>query len=399
VNIIGNLYVSNGMAAGNTMMEARSQALSEIFERHIKYRIISEGLCLPDVPDAVIARYPKIAAGVKGLRDAGFGILVKDASLGGEYPVMNVTLLHPKDQGCFASFGAHPRFEIALERALTELLQGRSLDSLEGFPEPGFDMDEINSVANLEIHFVDSSGVISWNFLCDKPDYDFHDWDFSTTTQEDYDWLCNRIAKDRFDIYVSDFAEQGAYACRIIVPGMSEIYPVDDLEFENNSAGNLIRPAMSRLSQLSQAELAELNEDLASINASDERPLWEILGLAIPAGTAWKELRMGEIKTLVALALGDLDAVLDGCQWLRMYQQMNPARLAVYQCLENIIKLEDTAPYLAALELMYGQATVHTAQNALGKINVFFGLTDLGPNFEFSEMHQGLLAAYDKLFK
>jgi ribosomal protein S12 methylthiotransferase accessory factor len=156
---------------------------------------------------------------------------------------------------------------------------------------------------------------------------------------------------------------------------------------------------MSRLSQLSQAELAELNEDLASINASDERPLWEILGLAIPAGTAWKELRMGEIKTLVALALGDLDAVLDGCQWLRMYQQMNPARLAVYQCLENIIKLEDTAPYLAALELMYGQATVHTAQNALGKINVFFGLTDLGPNFEFSEMHQGLLAAYDKLFK
>ena len=82
-----------------------------------------------------------------------------------------------------------------------------------------------------------------------------------------------------------------------------------------------------------------------------------------------------------------------------MYQQMNPARLAVYQCLENIIKLEDTAPYLAALELMYGQATVHTAQNALGKINVFFGLTDLGPNFEFSEMHQGLLAAYDKLFK
>lgn len=399
VNIIGNLYVSNGMAAGNTMMEARSQALSEIFERHIKYRIISEGLCLPDVPDAVIARYPKVAAGVKGLRDAGFGILVKDASLGGEYPVMNVTLLHPKDQGCFASFGAHPRFEIALERALTELLQGRSLDSLEGFPEPGFDMDEINSVANLEIHFVDSSGVISWNFLCDKPDYDFHDWDFSTTTQEDYDWLCNRIAKDRFDIYVSDFAEQGAYACRIIVPGMSEIYPVDDLEFENNSAGNLIRPAMSRLSQLSQAELAELNEDLASINASDERPLWEILGLAIPAGTAWKELRMGEIKTLVALALGDLDAVLDGCQWLRMYQQMNPARLAVYQCLENIIKLEDTAPYLAALELMYGQATVHTAQNALGKINVFFGLTDLGPNFEFSEMHQGLLAAYDKLFK
>jgi len=72
---------------------------------------------------------------VRALRAAGFGILVKDASLGGQYPVMNVTLLNPHDQGCFSSFGAHPRFEIALERALTELLQGRALDTLNEFPE------------------------------------------------------------------------------------------------------------------------------------------------------------------------------------------------------------------------------------------------------------------------
>ena len=114
VNIIGNLYMSNGMAAGNTMMEARTQALSEILERHIKFRVISEGLCLPEVPDEVIARYPGICNAIAGLRRAGFGIMVKDASLGGHYPVMNVTLVHPKDQGLFASFGAHPRFEIAI---------------------------------------------------------------------------------------------------------------------------------------------------------------------------------------------------------------------------------------------------------------------------------------------
>jgi ribosomal protein S12 methylthiotransferase accessory factor len=52
------------MSAGNTEMEARSQALSEILERHIKFRIISEGMCLPDVPEDVIARYPRIAAGI-----------------------------------------------------------------------------------------------------------------------------------------------------------------------------------------------------------------------------------------------------------------------------------------------------------------------------------------------
>src|SRR5476649_1642827 len=209
VNIIDNLYDSNGMAAGNTLMEARSQALSEIFERAIKYRVIAEGLCLPDVPDEVIARHPGIQAGIAGLRNAGFGILVKDASLGGKYPVMNVTLIHPKDQGLCSSYGAHPRFEIALERALTALLQGRALDSLHGYPEPGFDLGEIHAVANLETHFIDSSGVISWNFMGDTPDYAFCDWHFSGTTQQDYDWLVNAIHAEDKDVYVADFSEQG----------------------------------------------------------------------------------------------------------------------------------------------------------------------------------------------
>ena len=398
VNIIGNLYVSNGMSAGNTMMEARTQALSEIYERHIKYRIISEGLCLPDVPEAVIARYPKIVSGIKGLREAGFGILVKDASLGGEYPVMNVTLLHPKDQGCFASFGAHPRFEIALERALTELLQGRALDALENFAEPGFDMDEINSVSNLEIHFVDSSGVISWNFLSNTPDFPFVDWNFSSTTEEDCHWLCRRLEKDGCDAYVADFPEQGAYACRILVPGMSEIYPVEDLEWENNSVGNQIRPALVRLSSLSEAEAKNLLADLQTLNLNDERPLWEILGLAIPVGTTWKELRIGELKTLLALAVGDKEAVLEGCDWIHHYKQMNPARRLVYRCIENYLQFDNPAAYENSLALLYGAEVLRQAKALIHRDERFFGLEDLGENMEASAMHQSLLAAYDKLF-
>jgi ribosomal protein S12 methylthiotransferase accessory factor len=59
------------------------------------------------------------------LEEQGFPVLVKDASLGGQYPVMCVTLMNPRTGGVFASFGAHPSFEVALERSLTELLQGR----------------------------------------------------------------------------------------------------------------------------------------------------------------------------------------------------------------------------------------------------------------------------------
>ena len=405
VNLIGNLYVSNGMSAGNTLMEARTQALAEIFERDIKYKIIREGICLPDVPEAVINRFPRIAAGIKGLRDAGYGILVKDASLGGQYPVMNVTLLHPEDQGCFASFGAHPRFEVALERALTELLQGRALGSLKGFVAPGFDMEEIADSQNLEIHFVDSSGVISWDFLRSTPDYEFVDWNFGTTTEEDYNWCVNAIHNSGHDMYIADFMHLGVYACRIFVPGMSEIYPVEELEWENNTVGNLVRPFALRLQNLQQEESAELLETLLDLDLADELPVTTLIGLCADAGTTWVDLRAGELKTLAALAAGDIDNILDGCAWIAQFNELPPARAKVYRCIANLVQIEeelengDPALFAANLALMYGKDTLAQAQRLVNQEEQYFGLENLGPNMEASKMHQQLLAAYRKVWK
>ena len=400
VNIIGNLYVSNGMSAGNTPFEARTQALSEIFERHIKSRIISEGICLPDVPESVIARYPRIEAGIKALRGAGFGILVKDASLGGQYPMMNVTLLHPQDQGCFASFGAHPRFEIALERALTELLQGRALDDLAGFPAPGFDLEEVASATNIEIHFVDSSGVVHWKFLGDAPNYVFCDWNFSSTTLEDYAWAVDRIHRDGRDIYIADFTHLGVYACRILVPGMSEIYPVDDLDFENNSVGNAMREAILNLADLDDEECADLLEALNDSALADQRPVAAVIGMAADPGSFWADLRVGELKTLLALAIGDEGAALEGCEWIKHFGQSNPQRLGVYACIESLINLADmgdTGPYMDALRQLYGAGAVAQAHALIMQTDRFMGLSTPGLQMAGCEMHQKLLAAYDKV--
>jgi ribosomal protein S12 methylthiotransferase accessory factor len=401
VNLIGNLYVSNGMSAGNTLMEARTQALAEIFERDIKFRIIREGICLPDVPDEVIARYPRIAAGIRGLRAAGYGILVKDASLGGKYPVMNVTLLHPEDQGCFASFGAHPRFEVALERALTELLQGRAIDALKDFPAPGFDMEEIADAQNLEIHFVDSSGVISWTFLRDTPDFEFVDWNFGTSTEEDYRWCCETIHADGHDIYVADFTHLDVYACRIFVPGMSEIYPVEELQWQNNSVGNLVRPALLRLQELDEDECNDLLDCLLDIDLADNLAITTLIGLAADPGSAWADLRVGELKALLALAVGDDEAVLEGCVWIGQLGELPEKRARVYRCIAHLLQIKEqaasTASYEAGLRLLYGADTLLDAQQLINRQTQFFGLDTLGANMEGSDMHQRLLAAYRKV--
>ena len=131
---------------------------------------------------------------------------------------------------------------------------------------------------------------------------------------------------------------------------------------------------------------------------NDERPLWEILGLAIPVDTAWKELRIGELKTLLALAIGDDDATREGCDWIHHYREMNPARRLVYRCIESLMNLDNAGNYRGSLNSLYGAETVRQAQALLDRSEKFFGLATLGPDMEGSKMHQTLLAAYDKLF-
>lgn len=402
LNILGNLYVSNGMSAGNSLEEARAQALSEIVERHVKFRVIREGLCLPEIPEDVIVRYPHLAADIAALRAAGFGILVRDASLGGRYPVICVVLLNPRDQGCYASFGAHPRFEVALERALTELLQGRALDALNGFPEPGFDLEEVASAPNLEIHFVDSSGVIHWKFLGNQPDFDFVDWNFSDSTRHDYENLVSLIQGEGYDILVADYAHLGMYACRIVVPGMSEIYPIDDLEFENNSFGNEIREPILYLPELDDEECECLLDTLNDSGIEDQRPVAALIGLAPDAGSFWEDLRVGELKTLLALAIGDEDAARQGCHWVRHFGQIDDRRLRIYRCVESLLGLsesEDFENYRDALENLYGPAALAQAKALLTREERFFGIPSPGLELNGCLMHRRLLEAYAKVHR
>jgi len=175
------------------LAEAQVQCLSEIFERGVKREILEGELALPDVPEHVLAKYPKIVEGIKGLEEQGFPVLVKDASLGGQFPVMCVTLMNPRTGGVFASFGAHPNFEVALERSLTELLQGRSFEGLNDLPKPTFSSNAVTEPNNFVEHFIDSSGVVSWRFFSAKADHDFVEWDFTKTWAMKFIWRCISI--------------------------------------------------------------------------------------------------------------------------------------------------------------------------------------------------------------
>ena len=365
VNVIGNLYVSNGMSAGNTPQEAYVQALSEIFERHVKFEIIAQGICLPDVPKAVLARYPSIVEGIEKLEKEGFSLLIKDASLGGRYPVINVTLLNPENNGCFASFGAHPKFEVALERTLTELLQGRALDSLNAFQAPTHDADEVASVQNLETHFIDSAGVMSWEFFRESPDYAFSDWNVEGGTQEEFAWLCDLVHQMGRDIYIADYAHLGMSACRIIVPSLSEIYPCDDLEWSNNSLGIPFRDAVLNIGGLSNDDKSALLHDLEQADIDDMQLLSALIGLPTAAGTLWQDYRVAELKVALALAVGEITTALALCEWLVDFDQIDTQRLQQYRYVYALLQCEDKAEYRKNMHKLFSVSVIQQGEKLI----------------------------------
>lgn len=400
VNIVDNLYVGNGMAAGNTPDEAHLHALVEILERYVKFKVIGEGLCLPDVPEDVMT--PEIAGGLAELRAAGFGILVKDASLGGRYPVLCVTLLNPRDQGVSASFGAHPCFAVALERALAELLQGRTLDTLDGFPPPGLDLDEAASAANRANHFAGAGGIVHWNFFQDAgefADFDFVDWNAKHSAEpaaEQFKRLSEGIHADGHDIYLADFDSLGMHACRIVIPGMSEIHPVDKLEWENNSHGAVVRPAILNLAELDDAQCGQLLDIIAELDIADAQPVATLIGLAPDDGSMWADLRVGELKTMLALAMGDTRGIIEGCAWIDRFGQIDADRRRVYRCIETLLEMADPNACEEALLALYGETTLDLASDLIDGDIRFFGLASPGFQLEDCVLHGQLLAEYAK---
>ena len=406
-SIIANLFVSNGMAAGNNKFEARVQGLSEIFERFVKNKIIAEAISLPLIPKTVLNRYPHIQESIQTLEQEGFPILAYDASLGGQYPVICVILLNPQNGTCFASFGAHPNFEVALERTVTELLQGRSLKDLDVFTAPSFNNADVAEHANLETHFIDSSGLISWDLFKDTPDFDFVDWSFTgQNTQEEFANLMAIVARDNLEAYIMDYQHLGVDACRILVPGMSEIYPVDDLIYANNNMGLEWREILLDLPHFhhDQDTYFELLEQFDEQDIDDATRIREFIGIIADKNSAWQTLRVGELKAMLYLAVNDLDNALEWANWtVNMSGSMfDEQRSTYYRCLIQSLELfldeeRDPQQFRPVFNKMYGAEMVENVWAIIQGANPFYGLQADDEKLQNFNAHQAMLRAYKKL--
>ncbi|RXE88280.1 OsmC domain/YcaO domain-containing protein [Pseudoalteromonas sp. A757] len=400
-NLIENLFLSNGMSAGNNLFEAKVQCLSEIFERAVKKQIIEQEIVLPDVPESVLAKYPGIVEGIKGLEEQGFPVVVKDASLGGQFPVMCVTLMNPKTGGVFASFGAHPSFEVALERSLTELLQGRSFEGLNDVPKPTFNSMAVSEPENFVEHFIDSTGVISWRFFSAKHDYDFVEWDFAGTNEEECDKLFGILETLGKEAYIAEFTDLGI-ACRILVPGFSEVYSAEDLIWDNTNKALQYREDILNIHSLDDEALANLVERLEDSQLDNYIDIITLIGVEFDENTVWGQLTILELKILIYLALGDIEAAIELVETFLQFNDNTVERGLFYQAmhatleiaLDDELEMED---YIHNFTRMFGKEVMDAVIGSINGDVKFYGLTPTNMKLEGLDKHLRLIESYKKL--
>ncbi|MCO7629073.1 OsmC domain/YcaO domain-containing protein [Pseudomonas fluorescens] len=405
-NLIENLFLSNGMSAGNTLAEAQVQCLSEIFERAVKREILEGEMALPDVPQEVLEKYPSILAGIKGLEEQGFPVLVKDASLGGEFPVMCVTLMNPRTGGVFASFGAHPSLEVALERSLTELLQGRSFEGLNDLPQPTFSGQAVTEPNNFVEHFIDSSGVVSWRFFSAKSDFEFVEWDFSAqgenSNAEEAATLFGILEDMGKEAYMAVYDDLGANACRILVPDYSEIYPVDDLIWDNTNKALQFRADILNLHSLSKVGLRNLAQGLENSELDDYTDITTLIGIEFDDNTPWGKLTILELRLLIYLALQKYEQAKDLVEAFLQYNDNTVERGLFYQAVNVCLEMEldedlELADYEANFRRMFGDERMDAAIGSVNGSVRFYGLTPTSMKLEGLDRHLRLIDSYKKL--
>jgi len=405
-NLIENLYLSNGMSAGNTLAEAQVQCLSEIFERAVKREILEGELALPDVPQEVLAKYPGILAGIKGLEEQGFPVLVKDASLGGEFPVMCVTLMNPRTGGVFASFGAHPSLEVALERSLTELLQGRSFEGLNDLPRPTFESQAVTEPNNFVEHFIDSSGVVSWRFFSAKADFEFVEWDFSghgdDSNVQEAQTLFGILEEQGKEVYMAVYEHLGATACRILVPGYSEIYPVEDLIWDNTNKALAFRADILNLHSLNIVRLKSLLKRLEACEVDDYTDITTLIGIEFDDNTVWGQLTILELKLLINLAVKRFENAKELVEMFLQYNDNTVERGLFYQALNAALEVQldeelEMTDFEANFRRMFGNERMDAVLGSLDGSVRFYGLTPTSMKLEGLDKHLRLIESYKKL--
>jgi ribosomal protein S12 methylthiotransferase accessory factor len=259
---------------------------------------------------------------------------------------------------------------------------------------------------NFVEHFIDSSGIVSWRFFSAKADHEFVEWDFcgqgENTNAEEAETLFGILENMGNEVYMAAYENLGAAACRILVPGYSEVYPVEDLIWDNTNKALLFRADILNLHRLDDDSLEALLDRLENSELDDYADIATLIGIEFDENTVWGQLTTLELKLLIHLALQQFEETQELVEAFLQYNDNTVERRLFYQALNVVLEvlLDDELEmddYAVNFRRMFGDERMDAVMGSVDGSVRFFGLTPTSMKLEGLDKHERLIDSYRKI--
>ncbi len=228
---------SNGLCAGNTPVEAVCQGICELFERMSYKTIFMNEIECPTIPTEAYVHTNSMKL-ISYIESKGYTVIVKDMTLGGKFPVIGVVIISPSKNRIKFSAGSDINFDIAIQRCLTEALQGRELGAF--FSAEMQDMfvilklnhnlyiDNNYKVKELQRAFYNGSGDIPLGFVFNNRGFNPSNLEIFINVQISnetaYKSLVKILNDNKMDLYIRDYSVFGFPTYRVFIPNHSALF-------------------------------------------------------------------------------------------------------------------------------------------------------------------------------
>ncbi len=341
--MLSKMYMSNGMCAGNKKEEALVQGISEVIERYVNKKIIKEKITPPDVPLEYLIKYPNIIKMIKTIQTKGpYTLMIKDCSLGENLPVIGAILHNSVKQSYFVKFGSFPDFEIAVERTLTEMMQGQNIENMRGMSN-FISSDNSSSDQNILGILVNGIGDYPLEVFESQPTYEFNPNAFIkfNSNLEIIEYYKKLFKNKNKTIYIRDATCFEFPTYQVIVPNFSEIE-----EFNNEESlvkyfkYKEIKKKLLKLDELCDEEKKDIIQIIINNFHINSKPA-KLIGILDEKRYPWYYHSTGQLLTLLYCQIKDYDnAYKIYHNWLKLnvFNQNNNERKLF--SLNNYLKLK-----------------------------------------------------------
>ena len=194
----------------------------------------------------------------------------------------------------------------------------------------------------------------------------------------------------------------GANACRILVPDYSEIYPLDDIIWDNTNKALLFREDILNLHRLTDKQLKALLKRLDDSELDHYTDITTLIGIEFDDNTVWGQLTILELKLLIYLALDRLEEAKELTETFLQFNDNTVERGLFYQALNVMLEVvldDELEPedYIGNFRRMYGNERMDAVVGSIEGSVRFYGLTPTNMQLEGLDKHLRLIASYKKL--